>query len=141
MTFTPLSNIIEGFPTCSLILISPPLFISTKKVYESLNLRLTKINQNVTYDRFVNIGKTSDFNEFLKNIRNDLERVCLAEFPEIGEIKDALLENGAYASLMSGSCSSVFGVYENSTTREEALKKLKRKFSTRNFLITGVDTL
>jgi 4-diphosphocytidyl-2-C-methyl-D-erythritol kinase len=44
---------------------------------------------------------------------NDLETVTLALYPELTVVKRRLIELGALGSLMSGSGSSVFGLFRN----------------------------
>ncbi len=51
--------------------------------------------------------------------KNDLEKAVVSRYPEIEDLKKALLETGALTALMSGSGSSVFGLYK---TREAALE-------------------
>ncbi|MBC8413718.1 MAG: 4-(cytidine 5'-diphospho)-2-C-methyl-D-erythritol kinase [Nitrospira sp.] len=45
-------------------------------------------------------------------VLNDLEPVVVSSFPEIAEIKEKMIQNGAVMSLMSGSGSTVFGVFD-----------------------------
>lgn len=62
---------------------------------------------------------------------NDLERAVIPEYPLIGELKDTLLELGAEGALMSGSGSSVFGMFADRTTAERAavsVEKLGKTF-------------
>jgi 4-diphosphocytidyl-2-C-methyl-D-erythritol kinase len=44
---------------------------------------------------------------------NDLEQVVLPRFPEVGKIKDLLMDSGAAAAMMTGSGPTVFGVFNN----------------------------
>lgn len=53
-------------------------------------------------------------------LANDLERAVIPEYPLIGELKDALLQLGAEDALMSGSGSSVFGMFTDRITAERA---------------------
>ncbi len=43
---------------------------------------------------------------------NVLETVTIPKYPVIAEIKRAMMENGALASMMSGSGPTVFGLFE-----------------------------
>jgi 4-diphosphocytidyl-2-C-methyl-D-erythritol kinase len=43
---------------------------------------------------------------------NDFEKSIFPNHPEIAAIKNKLYENGAYYAAMSGSGSSVFGLFE-----------------------------
>ncbi len=52
-------------------------------------------------------------------LRNDLERLAFARFPEIRQMKERLLSAGAKGALMSGSGPVVFGIFQ---TQEEVEK-------------------
>lgn len=51
---------------------------------------------------------------------NDLERAVIPEYPLIGELKDKLLHFDAESALMSGSGSSVFGMFDDRARAESA---------------------
>ncbi|MNN77232.1 4-diphosphocytidyl-2-C-methyl-D-erythritol kinase [compost metagenome] len=46
-------------------------------------------------------------------MNNDFELSIFEQFPEIKELKDALYSFGAIYASMSGSGSSVYGIFEN----------------------------
>ncbi len=108
-----------------LLLVKPPFSISTRWAYESLEIEseLTenyqKINNNIwqLYE-FLCQGTGENI-----HLWNDLEKVVIKKYPLIKEIKRRLLAVGAKASLMSGSGSTVFGVFNS---EEEAKLALKR---------------
>ena len=54
---------------------------------------------------------------------NALSDVTGRFVPEVGVIRRELLENGAEAALMTGSGSSVYGLFESRKTAENALLK------------------
>ena len=56
---------------------------------------------------------------------NDFEPVVFAHHPELREIKMALRESGAEVSLMSGSGSTLFGLYNDVESRDKAIKELE----------------
>jgi 4-diphosphocytidyl-2-C-methyl-D-erythritol kinase len=82
--------------------------VLTKKTHKSDNIRLL----------IENIGKAGLNRD--SNIVNDLESVTVKRFPVIAEIKDKLLKEGAIFSLMSGSGSTIFGVFESLEMAESA---------------------
>lgn len=104
-----------------LLLVKPPVSVSTRWAYGNLALsrkngripKLTKKSHKSDNIRLLieNIGQ-NDLNRD-SNIVNDLEPVTVKRFPVIAEIKDTLLKEGAVFSLMSGSGSTVFGVFES----------------------------
>lgn len=97
------------------VVVYPNVAISTKTVYEGLKIVLTN-NQNDIKLRG-NFKKTGDIASFLEN---DLEHVGIAICPQIKEIKNRLKEAKALGSLMSGSGSSVFGIFENEEDARQA---------------------
>jgi 4-diphosphocytidyl-2-C-methyl-D-erythritol kinase len=50
--------------------------------------------------------------EWQKIVTNDFEKPMIEKYPVIGEIKNSLIENGAFYASMSGSGSAVFGLFE-----------------------------
>lgn len=68
-----------------------------------------------------------EFCDVTSKLENDLERVTIASYPEIGEIKSYLVNHGARGSLMSGSGPTVFGIFEDEKTRNDALSKISKK--------------
>jgi 4-diphosphocytidyl-2-C-methyl-D-erythritol kinase len=93
-------------PPWTVLLVYPNASVSTAWVYKKLNLRLTKDEKklsNFHFDgRFFNVDK---------HLVNDLEPVTAGELPVIQEIKRLLLAHGAAGAMMSGSGSTVFGLF------------------------------
>jgi 4-diphosphocytidyl-2-C-methyl-D-erythritol kinase len=109
----------EGMPPWSAVLAYPRLQVSTAWVYDRLNLGLTNCEENYNVPWFLeDISRIKDF------LCNDLEEVTVEAFPEIGFAKRALLEVGAMGSLMSGSGSAVFGLFQTRQQAAEAFEQL-----------------
>jgi len=80
-------------------------------------------------------GKVNNIEHFIRSIEraelsdltgivlNDLESVTIERFPVIAEIKNSLLDHGALFSLMSGSGSTVFGVFDSGEKADKALSR------------------
>ena len=58
-----------------------------------------------------------------ESIINDFEDPVFGKYPLIGEIKRRFYKNGAVYSSMSGSGSTVYGIFMNKPELEESLKK------------------
>ena len=110
----PVGNI----PTLWFVLINPHFSVSTKMVYENLNLRLTK--ESLEYKDFV-LYKVTDV---VKALYNDLEEVTLRLHPELQPLKDLLLKEGAQGALMSGSGPTVFGIFTEEKMASKAAEVL-----------------
>jgi 4-diphosphocytidyl-2-C-methyl-D-erythritol kinase len=68
---------------------------------------------------------------------NDLESVTIREFHVIAELKDRLLDLGAEFSLMSGSGSTVFGVFRSQARAESASENFQGFWTAAVHTITG----
>jgi len=108
----------------NLLLVKPSFNISTAWAYRKFSdvrSRLTKQKDNVdNIEQFIGCVARADIaciSRYNNTILNDLEAVSLKTFPLIAEIKKRLHEKGALFSLMTGSGSAVFGVFDS---REEA---------------------
>jgi 4-diphosphocytidyl-2-C-methyl-D-erythritol kinase len=66
---------------------------------------------------------------------NDLESVTLDRYPKLRLLKDKLLREGALGSLMSGSGSSVFGLFEAKQMAQRAYDKLRHEEGVQAFLV------
>lgn len=107
------------------ILIANPGFnVSTKDVYQHLNLEKLK-DRPIMRDiiSFIELGDTESL---AKNMKNALESVTIPMHPEIREIKKAMIRCGALGSLMSGSGASVFGIFERASDLDRCSRELKK---------------
>ena len=88
------------------LLIIPSIYVSTKEAYSSLNKPLHPIQ---SYSKFSPVSRPVNWQLF----DNDFENVIGKTYPEIHELKIALKKNGALFSGLSGSGSTVFGIFDS----------------------------
>lgn len=86
------------------IVVKPPVAVSTKDAYAGVApcvpaLKLPELLTTHTVDQWQ--GK----------VKNDFEKSVFIKYPEIKSVKDNLIDMGAVYSAMSGSGSSVFGLF------------------------------
>jgi 4-diphosphocytidyl-2-C-methyl-D-erythritol kinase len=108
----------------SLLVVTPRVKISTADAYKALSApALTKEFAPVN----LLISRTeADFAGALPTARvNDFEPVIFQQHPEIERARDALLRTGARDASLSGSGSSVFGVFESESEVERARARLR----------------
>jgi 4-diphosphocytidyl-2-C-methyl-D-erythritol kinase len=110
----------------SILLVYPHIHISTPWAYRNLNLNLTKTADNVIFAevsklRLSPIGFRAEFT-------NDFEGVVFKEYPEIGQIKYLLLNEGADFAAMSGSGSTVFGFYSSEEKLSNSVSALNKNY-------------
>jgi 4-diphosphocytidyl-2-C-methyl-D-erythritol kinase len=103
-----------------LLLITPDIPISTAWAYRNIRRGLTNSPNNITIPQCIN-----HLAEVIAILSNDLEKVVLPHYPVIQTIKDELLDKGAKGSLMSGSGSTVFGIFESEREAQQACSQFK----------------
>lgn len=122
---------LKSLPKLWIILINSGIHIGTPGAYQVWDTmrsqaphgrqnELTQENQSVR-----GLGTFETFADVVEVLHNDFEAVVLPKVPEIGRVKLALLKAGAAGALMTGSGSTVFGIFETKALRDGALKKLK----------------
>ena len=88
------------------LIICPQISISTPWAYDAYKKYLeNKINES----NFVPLSDKIDFSLW----NNDFEKVVLSTYPEINEIKNMLKRTNTLFASLSGSGSTMFGVYDN----------------------------
>ncbi len=112
---------IENNTNHYILIYKPEFSISTKWAYENLNLE----NKPV-YNIDNIVKKIKDKNYNFTDIFNYLEDVSITAYPEIKSIKNKMKNLGATASLMSGSGSSVFGIFDDEIKANEAISHFEK---------------
>ncbi|RII28199.1 MAG: 4-(cytidine 5'-diphospho)-2-C-methyl-D-erythritol kinase [Geobacter sp.] len=104
-------------PTTWVLLVNPGVHVSTGWVYR--NLQLTNRDELAKLPYFY--GTIEDICSILSN---DLESVTIPAFPVIAEIKATMMRSGALGAMMSGSGPTVFGLFPDRSTAEQAREEL-----------------
>ena len=99
--FSPIDLSLKGK---TLVLVKPDIFVSTPDAYRLVKPQ--KPEQSLAELLKQPIETWKD------NVKNDFEVSVFAKYPEIAGIKDMLYDLGAVYASMSGSGSSVFGIFD-----------------------------
>jgi len=92
------------------VLIKPPIHISTPDAYSGV---IPQTSNNSLRD-LVQIP----LEQWKHHIKNDFEKSVFEKLPEIGKLKMQLYDAGAIYASMSGSGSSLFGIFKEKPTIE-----------------------
>ena len=111
-------------PEASLLVVKPPLMVSTKWVYDTLDAGITKNHPDI--DGMVEAIKRGDLDGIASRMGNVLENVTGHKYGIISDIKNLMIEKGALNALMSGSGPSVFGIYRQKQEAENAAEYIKQ---------------
>ena len=98
--FHPISFSLSGY---FLVLVKPPIHVSTPQAYKNINPQKPDFDLKTIHLLPIKEWKHVIFNDFETNV--------FIQHPEIEQIKDSLYQQGALYASMSGSGSSVFGIF------------------------------
>ena len=110
---TPVGPVLEGY---HLVIINPGVSIGTMEAYRNCSPRPAGKSLREL------IGKP--LTEWKYLIKNDFEDFAFKKLPIIGGIKKGLYQAGAVFSLMSGSGSTVYGIFTEKPVMPEKLREL-----------------
>ena len=92
-----------------LYLVHPNIHISTATAYAQVK----PTQRNIDWEQV----DRKDFSFWRTNLKNDFEDSVFPVYPELDEIKQTFYQHGAVYASMSGSGSSVFGIFEKRPER------------------------
>lgn len=102
--FSPVSVSLKGY---QLVLVKPAIFVSTREAFAQIRPHRPEIALKEIVQRPVETWRA--------HMINDFEASVFPQFPQIKEIKEELYAQGAIYASMSGSGSSVFGLFAPKT--------------------------
>jgi 4-diphosphocytidyl-2-C-methyl-D-erythritol kinase len=108
----PVSPILQGF---HIILLNPRIGISTREAY----LNTYPSEPEASLETLISYKPS----QWKKLIFNDFEDYVFKLYPEIAELKVALYNCGALYSSLSGSGSSVYGIYSERPEIQDKIRK------------------
>ncbi|MBQ8967951.1 4-(cytidine 5'-diphospho)-2-C-methyl-D-erythritol kinase [Ruminococcus sp.] len=110
---------------CAFVIVKPDVSVSTPEAYRRYDLLRDPPRSNLDYFlKSLSTGNVFSTSIYLFNVFE-----TAIDLPEIAKARQDLKEAGALNSLMTGSGSVVFGVYENEEYAKAAAEKLKDKYS------------
>ena len=127
---------LRAAPAFLLLIAKPDISVSTKYVYENLNLHPLTAPPDV--DGMAAAIEKGDSAGIVSRMENVLESVTLEKYPVIRKIKTVMKENGAWNALMSGSGPTVFGIYNNREEMEKTARLLREGKLAKQIFITTV---
>ena len=134
---------ITPHPKTIIVLAKPDFSISTKYVYEKIELA-NKNNKNnyhhVDLNKMIEALKHGDRKSIASKLYNVFEKIVAEQHPVIIDIKNMLLENGALGASMTGTGSAVFGYFDNYSHAKRAYLSLKKNFiRIETYLVKTID--
>ena len=121
---------------CPVLIAKPGIGISTRYVYEHLDLSDSVVHPNI--DAQIAAIRAKDLKETAQHMGNMLETVVLARYPVVAELKRCMVECGALNAMMSGSGPTVFGLFEREDTARAACKTLQESRLAKTVFLTEI---
>jgi 4-diphosphocytidyl-2-C-methyl-D-erythritol kinase len=113
---------LESLPRHWAVLVIPPFGVATRDAYAWLDAKRGR-------ESFSPVPSEKDSRPLFVNVPlvNDLEAPVIGRHPEIGQLTQQLTDSGALMAAMSGSGSTVFGVFESAAAARGAARGLKTR--------------
>lgn len=111
----------------TILVVTPKIHVSTAWAYSAM--RPDPGRQRPNLKSFLS-GSLGNAAALRRDLVNDFEEPVFREYPEIRQIKEDLLAGDADVALMSGSGSSVFGLFSKSSKAEELAARLSTRYVT-----------
>ena len=120
--FSPISLSLKGY---QIVLVKQDIFVSTRDAFAQIKPHRQEIPLKEVIKQPIE--------EWKERMVNDFEESVFPQFPAIKEIKEKLYEAGAIYAAMTGSGSSVFGLF-----KPENDKVAKEDFGEKAFVYQGI---
>lgn len=120
--FSPISLSLKGY---QIVLVKPDIFVSTREAFAQIkpHRQTVPLKEVIKYP----------MEEWRELMVNDFEESVFPQFPGIKKIKEKLYRQGAIYAAMTGSGSSVFGLF-----KPEDTKTAEEDFGKKAFVYRGV---
>ncbi len=113
----------------NILLIFPELNVSTKEAYQLIDKAFLckddRINKN-KYHYLLYAIQNNNYKMIINNIYNKFEEVIFSEYPKLKNIYNDILNTNADKVFMSGSGSTLVGLYSNNNKLKNGLNILKK---------------
>jgi 4-diphosphocytidyl-2-C-methyl-D-erythritol kinase len=121
---------IDGGINCWALIANNDIHVDTGKAYNALGRQLEydlNLKEMARMKELMRKAlKTGDLKQLWPHLKNDFEHVVFEEYPEIKMSKDLISEYNPNAVFMTGSGSSVVGLFEDYNTAKSADTKLRK---------------
>ncbi len=115
-----------------MVIAVPPVEVSTAEVFRALLPEQWSGAAPAEHLRAIASGQIAQ-----AMLQNDLAAVAMARYPEIEELRSALLAAGARGASMSGSGGAVFGIFGNAEAAALAAAKLRQSLPRAQYYVVN----
>ncbi len=125
---------LKNLPKCGIILFTPKISISTAAVYKKLDQ--FGIKDHPDTEGMLKAIDSGDLKRLAGMMKNVLEPVSASEHAVIRQTEERFMEKGALGAVMSGSGPTVFAVFEDRKSAEDAYEILRTQMPEGQLILT-----
>lgn len=114
---------ISPMPKVPILIAKPPVNVSTGKVYGALDAKTDYEHPDI--DGMIRAIEAKDVKTICEKMGNVLADVTMPMVPEVGRIRDIMLESDAVGAMMTGSGPTVFGIFDSDEKMEACRARLE----------------
>lgn len=118
---------LKSFKDYILVVIKPAFGVSTKDVYQGLDL--SKVFKHPNTGLLIKAMENNDLALVCNNMKNVLENVTLKKHKVLRDIKKEMVNSGALGAMMSGSGPTIFAFFDDMLRAQYCYDKLKTKYN------------
>ncbi len=100
----------------NLLIVNPGIHVSTKEAYQGCRIK----GANSNLQEIIKGFESGDLVRIVSNLYNGFEETVFKKYPEVKDCKEQIRSRGALGSLMSGSGSTCFGIFEDMNRAKQA---------------------
>lgn len=126
---------LSPMPDMTVLICTPNFPVSTKWAYDAYDGMFSQNHPDI--NSLVCAIENGDSDKIFGYMGNVLEKVVGREYPEILHLKNDMERFGAVKAMMSGSGSSVFGLFDNEAVARAAYNRLNIRESKRTLFLTN----
>ena len=108
-----------------ILIVNPGIHISTREAFSHIN----PVQSEFNYNYFLEKDKI-DYKYLRSNLKNDFEKYVFNKYEEICNIKDLMKECEALFTLMSGTGSTIYGIFDNIVQAQDVIERLPEDYFT-----------
>lgn len=116
-------NLVDFIIKYPILIVNPGIHISTQNIFSKLKKYSSAKDIHISTP-----NSFSDVSNFSKYFINDFEEIVFSDYPEVADIKTTLINCEAGYASMTGTGSTVFGIFRNNEDAQKAVKKLSGSY-------------
>ena len=122
------------------MLVNPGFPIETRWAYQRLTASRKEVHPISDQLKEIETQQTLSWNQVVDLMENDFESALFPIFPALSQLKNDLFSVGAQAALLSGSGSTVFGVFPTEDAAHGAQRLLQAESQRQVFAVRACST-